>query len=498
MLERLRRLYARLTADGSAEEQAVRSGVWVTGINVGDRVLQLLSIVVLARLLSPAAFGLLGIALLTLAALEQFSKLGFDEALIQHREENVDEYLNTAWVMKIARGLLITVVAFVAAPSLAAFFGEPRTEPLIRVIGLSPLLMGLQNPAVVYFRKNLDFHKEFVYKIGGRVVDVVVAVAFAFVYRNVWALAAGLLASRLTMLVLSYVIHEYRPRVSFDLGFGREMFGFGKWLFLSSVLMFLYGQGDDAFVGWFFGASALGFYQIAYRFSNAPASEITNVIARVAFPTFSKVQDDTRRLREGYFRSVQLSSVVAFPMAAGIAAVAPQFVPAVLGSGWGPTVPLIQVLALWGGVRAFGSNVGAVFKAVGRPDYDTKLQFLKVLIIVVLIFPAAERFGVLGVAYVIVGNSVIIQPLSVYLVLSVVEGRLSRLLSLVAYPLLGSAAMAAVVTGTDAYLFSGTGILQLVTLVLVGVVSYVSLMLLFERSTGFEFRALYHSFRRAL
>ena len=498
MLDTLRAVYDRLTADGSTEEQAVRSGIWAAGINVGDRVLQLLKIVVLARLLSPTAFGLLGIGLLTLAALNQFSRLGFDQALVQRPEEDVDEYLNTAWVMKIARGLLLAVLAFALAPHLAAFFGEPRAEPVIRVLGVSPLLLGLQNPAVVYFQKNLDFHREFVYRIGGRLVDLVVAVAFVLVYRNVWALVAGLLASKATMVLLSYAIHQYRPRVSFDPEYGREMFGFGKWLFASGVLVFLYGQGDDAFVGWFFGATALGFYQIAYRFSNAPASEITGVISRVAFPALSKVQDDVDRLREGYFRSVQMSAVVGFPVAAGIVAVAPQFVGAVLGTEWEPIVPLMQLLAVWGGIRAFGANVGAVFKSVGRPDFDTKLQAVKVAIIAVLIYPAAEQFGVLGVAYVIVGNTFVIQPISIYLVLSVVEGSLSRLLSLVVYPLAGSALMAGVVVLIDTYVFDGTGVIELSVLVAAGVVSYVVVMLTFERSTDCEFVGIYRTLRRSV
>jgi O-antigen/teichoic acid export membrane protein len=498
MLETLRAVYDRLTADGSTEEQAVRSGIWAAGINVGDRVLQLLKVVVLARLLSPTAFGLLGIGLLTLAALNQFSRLGFDQALVQRPEEDVDEYLNTAWVMKIARGLLLSVVAFALAPHLAAFFGEPRAEPVIRVLGVSPLLLGLQNPAVVYFQKNLDFHREFVYRIGGRLVDLVVAVAFVLVYRNVWALVAGLIASKATMVLLSYAIHQYRPRVSFDPEYGREMFGFGKWLFASGILVFLYGQGDDAFVGWFFGATALGFYQIAYRLSNAPASEITGVISRVAFPALSKVQDDVDRLREGYFRSVQMAAVVGFPVAAGIATVAPQFVGAVLGTEWEPIVPLMQLLAVWGGIRAFGANVGAVFKSVGRPDYDTKLQAIKVAIIAILIYPAAEQFGVLGVASVIVGNSFVIQPISIYLVLSIVEGSLARLLSVVIYPLSGSALMAGVVVLIDTYVLAGTGVIELSVLVAAGVASYVGIMLTLERSTGCEFVSIYRTLRRAV
>jgi O-antigen/teichoic acid export membrane protein len=498
VIELLRTVYERLTAGGSTEEQAIQSGIWVAGINVGDRVLQLLKVIILARLLSPAAFGLLGIALLAIAALRQFSKLGFDEALIHHENEDVNAYLNTAWVMKIARGALIAAIAFFAAPYLAVFFGEPQAEPLIRVISISPLILGLQNPAVVYFQKDLNFHREFIYQIGGRLVDLVTAVVFALIFGSVWALAAGIVAMNFVKFALSYGIHNFRPKFRFNLVYGREMFGFGKWMFASAVLLFMYRQGDDAFVGWFFAATSLGFYQMAYRFSNAPATEVTNVISRVAFPAFSKVQNDVDRLREGYFRVVQLSSTIAFPMAAGIVAVAPQFVRSVLGNQWEPMIPLIQVLAIAGGLRAFAANAGAVFKAVGRPDYDVKLQAFKTVTIALTIFPAAKYFGVEGVALVILGSAIIMQPLLVSVLLPLIDGTVKELIDYVIYPLISSIVMLLIVVGVDRYIFSQSGIVYLLMLIVIGVVSYIPLMLLAERYTECEFLNLYTTVRRAI
>jgi O-antigen/teichoic acid export membrane protein len=498
VVDRIQSLYRRLTSGGTTEEQAVHGGIWVAGINVGDRVLQLLKIVVLARLLSPEAFGLLGIALLVRAALEKFSELGFDQALIQHRNEDVDAYLNTAWMVKIGRGLVIAVVAFVSAPYLAAFFSEPRSEPLIQVLGAAPLVLGLQNPAVVYFQKRLNFHKEFVYQVGGRVVDLCVAVALALVFRSVWALAGGILAMTLTKLVVSYVVHDYRPRLEFDRERAEEMFSFGKWLFASSILVFLFSQGDDAFVGWFFGATALGFYQLAYRFSNAPATEVTHVISRVAFPAFSKVQDDTERLRDGFFEALQLTAIIGFPVAGGIVAVAPQFVDVVLGTQWRPMIPLIQVLALWGLLRAVGSNVGPVLRAIGRPDILTRLQLLKVVLIAAFIFPAASQFGVVGVAALLIGNTLVVQPINYYLTLTEIEGRASRVLSVLAYPFAASLVMGGCVYALDRYAFAEPSPVGLVALVLTGVLVYVGAMVGIERTVGYRFTDYYRELKRSL
>lgn len=491
MLDWLLELYGRLTSGGSTESQAVQSGVWVTAINVGDRLLQLLKVVILARLLSPEAFGLLGIALVTIAALRQFSNLGFDEALIQHEEENVNAYLNTAWVIKIIRGVVIASIAFLAAPSLAVFFDEPQAKPLIQLLGFTPLILGVQNPAVMYFRKHLNFHREFVYQVGGRLIDLLVAVAIAIVFQSVWALPAGIVAMNLMKAALSYGIHEYRPRVKFDLDLGREMFSFGKWMFASSILVFLVNQGDDAFVGWYFTATTLGFYQIAYRFSNAPATEVTQVISKVSFPAFSKIQNDTERLRNGYFRAIQLSTIIAFPMAAGIAAVAPQFVQTVLGTQWAPMIPLMQVLAMWGGIRAFGANVGPIFKSVGRPDVEVKMQAVSLIIFVLLIYPFAVAFGAVGVAAAILVTSLVITPVNQYIILSIIDGKPRVLLETVMHPILGSILMFMVVRLFDMHLFQEFGPLELSSLVAIGMVSYLTIMIAFERVSEFEFITLF-------
>lgn len=494
----IRNVYDRLTAGGSTEEQAIQSGIWVAANNIGDKILQLLKVIILARLLSPKAFGLLGIALLAVAGFKQFSQLGFDQALIQHKDENIDSYLDTAWVIKIIRGFSIASVTFIAAPQLAMFFGEPKAKFLIRIIGITPLILGLQNPAVVYFKKNLDFHREFIYQIGGRVIDLAIAITVATITQNVWALALGIIGMNITKLCLSYKVHNYRPSLNFNLEYCKEMFGFGKWIVLSSILVFLYGQGDDAFVGWFFTASSLGFYQIAYRFSNAPATEVTHIISRVAFPTFAKVQDNVDLLREGYFRVVQISSVIAFPMAAGIVAVAPQFVYAILGNQWSPMIPLIQILAIWGALRAFGSNVGAVFKAVGRPEFDVWLQAVKTTLVIFAIYPAAHYFGVLGVAFVIVGSALIVQPISVWLVLKIIQGDIRDLIKIVAFPLFSSVIMGAFVICVDRYLLYQRGILEFILLSFIGALAYFVLMVLVETFIEYDFINLYYDAQKSL
>lgn len=151
--------------------------MWVSAMNVLDRVLKVVMFIVLARLLGPEAIGLMGIALLTISALLSLTNLGIDAALIQRVDDDVDDYLNTTFTLELLRGLLMSSILYLAAPSLASLFGEPAARDLIRAIALVPIFLALRNPAMVYFKKDLAFHKEFAYRVSGTTAYVVVALA---------------------------------------------------------------------------------------------------------------------------------------------------------------------------------------------------------------------------------------------------------------------------------------------------------------------------------
>ncbi|HET7325350.1 MAG TPA: lipopolysaccharide biosynthesis protein [Halococcus sp.] len=472
----------------SLSERAVTSGVWVTLTNVFDRALQLGMVLFVARLIGPDSYGVMALALVVMGALTQFSRLGIDAALIQREEADVDAYLDTAWVMQNGRSVLVAAVLFVIAPVVASplIFDNPQLTPVLRVLALSPLLSGLQNPGLLYLKKDLRFDKQFAYTLSGTVFYVIVAVGYALATRSVWALVFGLIASDFVRLVVSYLVHDYRPWPRFDLDGAREMFGYGKWIFASGVVLFLIMQGDDAFVGWYLGTAVVGFYQLAYRISNAPATEVTQTISSVVFPTYAKMQSNERQLRDGFFKTVQLTTFVSFPVAVGIAAIAPTFVSVFLTEQWGPMVILIQLLAAWGLLRSLGATTGPLFQAVNRPDIATKVQFGKLIIIAVFIFPATARYGAVGTALVIIGNSLVFsEPLSTYLAVRVVDGSYVRLLRLIAYPALASAVMGVAVFGVHTASVA-SGVFELFVLVVTGIVVYVVLALALERFSGYD------------
>lgn len=481
MRDRLRALLDQIIPSGSIFDRTIKSGVWVGGIKAASRLMQILMLIVLARLLAPRDFGLMGLALLSVSASRNFTKVGLNAALIQQKTENIDDYLDTTWCLEAARGLLIAVALLLLAPFIAELFSEPRAIPLIRVIGLGPLLVGLRNPGIVYFKKDLQFHKEFLYQVSGGFVQFFVGVGYALYSPTVWALVFAFVAANAFRSVLSYVIHDYRPWPWFDVEAAKELIDYGKWITASSIIYFIYSEGDDAFVGWFLSATSLGFYQYAYRLADTPSSEVSEIIASVSFPAYAKLQEDPDELRRALLATTRVTAFLTIPMAFGIAAVAPSFVPVVLGSDWTPMIAAMRLLALYGMLHSITRNFGSIFKALDRPDLTAKLGAIRVICIAALIWPLTARFGIEGTALTVVIVYVVpMLPLDVYVTSKITGVRSTAFYREWAYPLVAGGVM----YGILRYAHSLTGLSPLVEFALTvpaGAVIYLGLSYVLDR-----------------
>jgi len=393
-----------ITPGGTLSQRVAKGGFWVFFLRIVNRGVSLIRLIILARILSPSDFGLMGIALLTMSTLETFSQTGFQQALIQ-KKEDIKSYLDASWTALILRGFILFVILYFIAPYAAIFFDAPEAKPIIRVIGFSILFQAFTNIGVTYFKKELEFNKEFVYQFTGTLVDFIVAISAVFILRNVWALVLGLLAGNAVRCFASYLIHPYRPHLSKDLGKAKELFGFGKWIMGSSIIIFLITQGDDIFVGKLLGVTALGFYQLAYRISNMPATEITHVISQVTFPAYSKLQDNIPKLREVYLKVLQFTAFLSFPIASLIFILAPDFTKIFLGEKWMPMVPALQIFCVLGVIRSIVATMGPIFYSTKKPKIGTQLSLMQLVIMVSLIYPLTMKWGIAGAALAVVLNN---------------------------------------------------------------------------------------------
>jgi lipopolysaccharide exporter len=465
-----------LKSGQTLSQRTVRGGAWMLGLRIIERLLGLVRTVVLARILSPGDFGVIGVALLAMSALETFSQTGFEVALIQ-RKENIRAYLDTAWTVQLIRGLLLFSVLLVIAPLVALFFNNPESTMIIRAVAVVQLFKGLTNIGVVYFQRDLEFNKQFAYHFSGTFANLVVAVIAALLWRNVWALALGLVTGQIVGCALSFLTHPYRPKLYIDWQKACEIFRFGKWVLATNIVVFLAVNGDDALLGRMLGTTALGLYQVAFRFANLATTEVTRVVSQVTLPAYSKLQDNLERLRSAFLKTLEFTVFTATPVAVGVLFLGPDFARIFLGEKWTPMVIGLQILAVSGLIRSIVATGGPLFNAVARPHLNFWMNLVRVSMMAVMVFPLTKHWGLAGTSVaVLIGISADI-PIWLYNSLRITKGNLSSLLGQLFYVLLVSLAMGLPIFVLR-QLLSHVGILEFAALCIASTASYLGLSLL--------------------
>ena len=473
-----------------------KGGFWVASLRIVQKVFEVTRLVILLRLLVPEDFGLVGIAMLTMGIVLTFSQTGLELALVQ-RKGNIRGYLDSAWTVGLIRASVVFALLYFGGSYATTFFEAPGSAAMLEVIALSVLLQGATNIAVVYFDKELEFHRLFIYRITGTLADFAVTITCALLLRNAYALAFGYVAGTAVRCVMSYVVHPYRPRLRLDMAKAAELFVFGKWIFGSGVVLFFLRYGDDLVVSKIIGVSALALYQAAFKLSNIPATEITHVISRVAFPAYAKLQDDIPRLKDAFLKVLKLTAFLAIPVAGLIFILARDFTVVFLESDWPtdnpkwlPMVPAMQVLAVVGLFRSIGATTGPLFNGLGRPRISTIILLLNLIVLAVIIYPFATRWNILGAAWAVLISCSSVQPLAWFIAIKTIHCRVSALAKVVVLPLIATFTMMAAIAALRHFVFVRPTFVSFLVVAIAGSATYMLATELFDRALGYGIKAV--------
>jgi lipopolysaccharide exporter len=367
---------------------------WMMAFRVFDRVAGIVSILVLARLLLPEHFGVVALATGVVAFIELLSSLGLDTILIQKRDPTRDHY-DTAWTIQLCIALVCALLLCAAAAPAGVFFREPRLEPVIYALALGLAFDGLVNIRIVDFRREMRFDKEFIFMGVRRMVAVIVTVAAAFILRNEWALAIGLVSSRATGLVLSYVMRPAMPRLT--LSMRRELLGHSTWLFLSNIVLFVRQRAAEFVLGRTSGATSVGLYLLASDLANTLSQELVSPINRVALPDLAAQNSPEGVARRFDLLTGQLA-IVLTPMCVGLAACAGPTVALLFGPSWSASADVLGILAIAGWIAALASNVGVGFLSLGLYRVNAAIHAFGVACLLPLLITGAYLYGPVGAA----------------------------------------------------------------------------------------------------
>lgn len=394
-------------------KDTIKGVSWVGAYRASSRLIAFVKTAIIARILLPAQFGIFGIAGLILTLLETLTETGINIFLVQE-EDNVDSYIDTAWVVSIVRGVLIALAMIFLTPFIVSFFRVPEAKDILFLTSLVPLLRGFINPAIAKFQKELMFDKEFRFKLPIYVIESVVAVALAFLTHEASSFIWGMIAGATIEILLSFIIVRPVPRFSFEAIKIKRVVDRGKWVTAFGAFDYLFQNLDDFAVGKFLGKSPLGFYQVAYKISSLPISEVANVFSRVTFPIFRKISKDKKRLKKAFIKTTLGTSALVIPFGAVIFLFSEQIVLILLGNNWLATVPVLKVLSLYGVIRGVFYPMMAVFLALQKQQYVTLVTLVGILGLGLSIVPLVNRFGIVGAGISTLVGSLATAPIIVY------------------------------------------------------------------------------------
>lgn len=353
--------------------------------------------VLLARLLSPAEFGLMAVAFVVLGLAQPLGDLGIGNAVVQ-RAQLTPHHVRAAFTFSVLFGLAITAAILAVAPLAARIMRDPNVAPVLYALAWGFAIRGTAVVAAALMRRDLDFKRQFFIDSGSYVFGYgVVSVTLALLGYGVWSLVAGALAQSIlgSAAQLAVMRHPWKPLLAKDPL--RDLLGFGLGASLNGGINYVALNGDNFVVGRWIGASGLGLYSRAYTLMNLPFTYASHVMSTVLFPAMSQVQGEPLRLRRAYLLLTQLTAAVAAPAMATMVVVAPHLVPSLYGRRWAGVVTPLQILAAAGYFRALYHLDGVAIQSVGRVYAEVPRQVVYAVLVIGCSL-VGTRFGLAGVA----------------------------------------------------------------------------------------------------
>lgn len=371
--------------------------LWNAAGAFGGRAIQFAATVVLARLLSPAEFGMVAVLAIFTYVATALIESGFGSALIQMQAVTREDE-SAVFHFNLAMAVLLYAALWFLAEPIARFYGQPELVPLARVLALVFFCNAFGLVQSTLLTKQLDFRRLTLAQLGATLASGSLGIFLALRGWGVWSLAAQTLSAAAVRSGLLWFLSPWRPLRRFHLASLRAMFPYGSRLLASGLLGSVLENVYAMVIGRFFTQADVGFYSRAQLAQRQAADSFTGVIVTVSFPAYAAVQHDPERLREGYRRSIVYASAALFPLMLGLAALARPLFLLVFTAKWAASIPYFQILCLSGLLYHLHALNLNVLKAVGRSDLYLRLAVLKVGLVLAGLL-VSVRFGMWGIVW---------------------------------------------------------------------------------------------------
>lgn len=391
----------------SLKEKAINGMIWSFAERFGYLFLQFITNIVLARLLTPTDFGLIGMMLVFVALSLTLIDGGFGSALIQKKRPSKEDY-STVFIINIVLAIILYIAIAFFSSRIAMFYNQPQLSLLLKIIGVILIIDSfgiIQNNILM---KEVNFKMIAKVKVISAFISCSVAIIFALLGFGVWSLIIQYVLNSFIRSSLLWIGSSWRPSVSFSKDSFNELFGFGSKILAARFISELYIHTQALVIGKVFTSADLGFYTQAKQLQQIPVSSLATVVNNVTFPVYSELQYELNKLKEGVQKSIKAIIFINFPLMILLAIVAKPLILFLYSDKWLSSVPYFQLLCLGFGMLLIVHSINlSVLKSVGRSDWVLKLEIVKKLIGIVLLIIGIKIYGIIGILIALAINSII-------------------------------------------------------------------------------------------
>ncbi len=379
------------------EEKNIKSKVisglfWKFAERSGSQIIRFVVSVILARLLTPEDYGLIGLITVFVTIASVFADSGLGSALVQRKEAD-DEEFSTVFYFSMVFSFILYGILFVSAPFIARFYNEPQLVSVVRVLALSVIIGGFNSVQQAYVQKTMQFRRLFLSTLVGTLISAFIGIGMAYRSFGVWSLVGQQLSMQAVSVIVLWFTINWRPKLLFSFQKAKRLFSYGWKLLCSSLLDTTYTNVYSLVIGKVYTTTELGYYNQGKQFPFLIVANISGTVGSILFPVLSEAQDNRDKMKAMLRRAMVTSTFLVFPAMAGLAAIAKPLTIILLTEKWLPAVPFIQfccfTYAFW---PVHTANLQAI-NAVGRSDIFLKLEIIKKVMGVVILV-AAIPFGI--------------------------------------------------------------------------------------------------------
>lgn len=365
----------------SLTNKTVKGVSWSFVDSISSQGITFLVGLVLARLLTPEDYSLLGIILIFISVFNSIVDSGFSNALIRKTDATDKDY-NTVFVSNLIISIVLCTALFLLAPAIANFFNRPPLSALLKVMSFIIIINAFAIIQRTILMKKIDFKTQTKVSVISSVSSGVVGIGMAIAGYGVWSLVGQQLSRQTLNTLFLWVYAKWYPKLQFSIESFKELFGFGWKLLVSSVIATIWNEIYQVIIGKCYAPATLGQYTRAQQFASIFSSNMTSVVQRVSYPVLSTIQNDKSRLKEAYKRIIKVSMLPTFVFMLGMVGCAKSMIQVLVGDQWLPAVPFLQIICFNMMLYPLHSLNLNMLQVEGRSDLFLKLEIIKKIIAV--------------------------------------------------------------------------------------------------------------------